>query len=82
MCSCNLYHIDIRCNVRKYAFHVGKSPGKHGQTVRHLDFIVLHDLHQICHYFRHINLPHLHTAILHQKSVYILIKLSLIRPRS
>ena len=48
--------------------------------MRHLDFIVLHDLHQICHYFRHINLPHLHAAVLHQKSVYILIKLSLIRP--
>ena len=43
--SCNLHHIDLRTDVGKYTLHMSQSPGKHGKTVGHNNFVFLHHIH-------------------------------------
>ena len=78
-CS-DLHHIDVRRDIRQYSLHMGQAPGQHGQPVGHLDLIVLHDIHQVRHNFRHIDLPHIHASVFHEQPVNILVELPLVRP--
>ena len=78
-CCGNLCHIDIRTDLSKNTFHMGQSPCEHSQSMRHHDLIFLHDLHQIHHDFRHINISHIRSTIFLHQSPDIFIKLTGIR---
>ena len=58
---------------------MGQSSCKHGQSMRHHDLVFLHDLHQIHHDFRHINISHIRSTIFLHQSPDIFIKLTGIR---
>ena len=58
---------------------MSQSSRKHGQSVRHHDLILLHDLHQVHHHLCHINISHIRSTVFLHKSADILIKLAGIR---
>src|SRR5699024_7796398 len=75
----DLDHIDVRRNIRQDPLHMSQTSRQHGQPVRHFYLIILHNIHQVSHDFCHIDLPHVHAAVFHEKPVDILIQHSLIR---
>ena len=79
MCSSDFNHIDIRSNIRQKPLHMGQSSRQHRQTMRHLDLIVFHDIHKICHNCRHIDFAHIHIAVFHKQAFDVFIELSLVR---
>src|SRR5699024_515280 len=75
----DLHHVDLRSNICQHPFHVGQSPGQHGEPVGHDDAVLLHDLHEIHHDLRHIDLSHFHCAVFCQKTADILVETAWIR---
>ena len=75
---CNLYHIDLRTDIRKHPLYVSKSSRQHSQSMGHGDLIFLHDIHEILKDFCHVNASHICSAILCHQSPDVLIKLALI----
>src|SRR5699024_1564181 len=75
----DFHHVDVRRNVRQHALHMCQSPRKHCETMGHLDLVILHDVQQIRHDRRHIDLPHLRIPVFHEKTLNILVEFSLIR---
>ena len=73
---CNLYHINLRTDIRKYPLYMSKSSRQHSQSVGHGDFIFLHDIHEILKDFCHVNISHICRSILCHQTSNVLIKLA------
>ena len=76
---CDLHHVNLRTDVCKDSLNMCQSSGKHRQTVRHCNLVLLHDLHQILHNLCNINIAKIFRTVFGHQIAYIFKQFALIR---